>query len=48
MLALYKNFMAIFLSQEIVYDQDWVLLVEVQTEDISMQRFGYAVSRWAK
>ena len=48
MLGLCKNLMAIFLSQEIVSDQDTVLLVGVQTEDVSVQRFGYAVSRRAK
>ncbi|QFS47827.1 hypothetical protein [Nostoc sphaeroides] len=44
MLALYKNLMAIFLSQEIVSDQNRVLLLGVETENISVQRFGYAVS----
>ncbi|MEH2236394.1 hypothetical protein [Nostoc sp.] len=40
--------MAIFLSQEIVSDEDRMLLVGVQTEDVSVQRLWDTVSRRAK
>lgn len=40
--------MVILLSKEIVYDQNRGLLVGVQREYLSVQRFGYAVSRRAK
>ncbi|MCC5625506.1 hypothetical protein [Nostoc sp. CHAB 5715] len=33
------------INKEIVFDQDSVLLVGVQTEDVSVHLFGYAVSR---
>lgn len=36
------------INKEIVFDQDSVLLVGVQTEDVSVQLFADAVSRRAK
>ncbi|WP_375479542.1 hypothetical protein [uncultured Nostoc sp.] len=36
------------ITKEIVSDQDRVLVVEVQTEDVSVQLFKYAVSGRAK
>ncbi|MEH2271454.1 MAG: hypothetical protein V7K68_24040 [Nostoc sp.] len=36
------------ITKEIVFDQDRMLLAGVQTEDVSAQPFGNAVSRRAK